>query len=302
MKARLLVIITALLSLVSMASAGTEYVIMAGAVTTKPLLGLLISLGIENFVSAVNAVYLYNMIAVSVLFLIAAFSGPRSETMFCIIVPIFAGLFEWFGWLRMTDATTHLPSQAGQMGLIALTIVVFLLGIFMYMNEQNREKYGVGGPGAKWLNIIVFIALFNVSLGVISGFATFPMGNSSPISNACTVGFSCDGHGNYDFQTTMNGISGSAGASNEVFSALGGFAEAIASMVMIFFGLVASLVTAPIWLANIIGGIYPWFIKDAAGTYTTWYLGFISVFSIMLIFIYLFGIWEFISNRQGSTL
>jgi hypothetical protein len=273
-----------------------EVVVVAGSVITKPLMGLLISLGIENFVSAVNAVYLYNMIAIAIILLIAAFSGPRSEAVFCIIVPIFAGLFEWFGWLRMTDSVTHLPSQTGQMGLIAVTIVMFLLGIMIYMNEQNREKYGVGGPGAKWLNIIIFIALFNVALGVMSGFATFPIGNQSPIPSACVVGFSCDGHGTYDFTTTMNSVGASAGVGNDMYTTATGFAGAIGAMALIFFGLAASLVTFPVWFANLIGGIYPWFVS------TVYYTGLISLLSLVLIIIYMFGLWEFISNRQGSTL
>ena len=296
MKIRLLVIITALLSLVSMASAGTEYVIMAGAVTTKPLLGLLISLGIENFVSAVNAVYLYNMIAVSVLFLIAAFSGPRSETMFCIIVPIFAGLFEWFGWLRMTDATTHLPSQTAQTGLMGVTVVVFLLGIFLYMNEQNREKYGVGGPGAKWLNIAIYIALFNISLGVVTGFATFPIGSQSPISDACVVGFNCDRFGNIDFDTTMHQVGSSAGVGNDIYATGAALTGAIGSMFLILIGLAASLVTFPIWFGNIIGGIIPWF------TSTSYYTLLVGAMGTVIVIVYILGFWELVSNRQGSTL
>ena len=82
-----------------------------------------------------------------------------------------------------------------------------------------------------------------------------------------------------------------------------GFAGAIGSMALIFFGLTASLVTFPVWFANLIGGIYPWFIKDpATGVATIYYTGLVSMLSLVLIVIYIFGLWEFISNRQGSTL
>ena len=96
------------MSIPCVSAASLSRTVVSGTVMTKGLLGILISLGIENWVSVTHAYYLYNLISISIIIFIAAMSGPRSEAAFTIIVPIFAGLFTYFGWLRLaTPAQTQ---------------------------------------------------------------------------------------------------------------------------------------------------------------------------------------------------
>ena len=169
MKQRLMIASVFLMGLIATVSATDYHVVVAGSVTTKGLLGILVSLGIENWVTATQAMYLYNLISICFILVVAAMAGPRSEAAFCILVPIIAGMFMGFGWLQ-------LATLSDTRGFFFLIVVMFLFGIFIYMNEQNRDKYGIVGPGSKMFNLAFYLALFSVALTLVSGFYHNPNG------------------------------------------------------------------------------------------------------------------------------
>ena len=264
----------------------TEIVLLAGSIIMKES-GLLVSLGIENFVSAVDAQFLYNLISVAIILFIAAFSGPRSEAAFCIIVPIFAGIFEWFGWMRLATTTAT-------QGLIALTIIMGLLGVFIYMKDQNAANYGVVGPGSPIMNVVFYLMCFSAALTLIHGFSIFPVGPTQTISGTCAVGFTCDAYNNIDFSSTIGSIGNTGGLVQSAVSAITGLLGATIAMFMLIINILAGIALFPVILADTIKGIFPDVINNAA------YIAFISVTYLIIAVIYALGMYELITKPTGG--
>ena len=198
---RMLMACIPLAALISTVSAHTNVTtVVGGAVMTKGLLGILISLGIENHLTSVQAIYCYNLISLCILIFIAAMSGPRSEAAFCIIVPIFAGLLLYFGWLQ-------LATKAMTQNLYFLIVMMVVFGIMLYMNDQNKQNYGTIGPGSKVFNLAIYLALFGACLTLVSGFTVGglnPAAQSQPLPGTCQVGLPCDNFSNIDVTETTN--------------------------------------------------------------------------------------------------
>jgi len=267
-----------------------EHIVVSGVVMTKGLLGILISLGIENWVTPTQAYYCYNLISVAIILFIAAMSGPRSEAAFTIIVPIFAGIFMFFGWMRLST-----PSQT--QGLFYLVVIMAMLGVIMYMNDQNRQTYGSSGPGSKLFNLAVFLMLFTASLSVVSGFSIFPTGTASqPTSGTCTVGVTCDTYGNFDMTTTSSSLANAA-ADIQAGSMLTGGLEMAWKMTLLVISILVGVLYFPITLNPIMNGIAPGIIANST------YLLVVNFLALVVVIIYIVGILDFFSNKlAGSTL
>ncbi len=263
-----------------------ETVLVSGSVITKGLLGILISLGFETYLPATLATYFYNIVSVALILFVAAMSGQRSESAFCIIVPIFAGIFEWFGWLTITDPITHLASVTATRGLFLTTVLMGILGVILYMNDSNRSNYGVSGPGAKWLNVAFFLVFFNVALTLVSGFSVFPIGASQPIPGTCSVGFQCDAYNNIDFNANAVGISESGGLLSTAASVLIGFSMIAITSFIFIANIAVGIVAFPIVLNSVINGIYPGISAEPL------YLVMLSALEVVILAIYAMGIFE----------
>jgi len=225
------------------------YLTSAGSVLMNGPTPFLISLGIENVVDLATATMLYNYIAVGFILAMAAMVGPRGEGRMCVVLPIFAGVFTWFGWLNAPN-----PAQT-----YAVIVVTALLGIAIYMNEQNRERYGVGGPGSKLMNIVYFIILFQVALGLVSSMNLFSMpGQQTP--NMCVVGNStwgaqCDSNGLISLSSSVNSQAGTGGIMQDIISmgsAMVGVGVALLQMIVT---VGVAIVAFPIVLNGILGPI-----------------------------------------------
>jgi PKD repeat protein len=258
------------------------------SVMTKGASGRLIPLGIENFVTATQATYLYNLISVCIILFIAAMSGPRSESAFTIIVPIFAGIFMFFGWLRLAT-----PSQTT--GLFYLVVIMGVFGVLMYMNDQNKEKYGTVGPGSKLFNVAVFLALFTASLTLASGFSIFTVGDTQPVPGTCAAGTSCDTYGNFDFTTTSSSLQSTGGLN--IASAAGWMVDNGLKMAVVLINVIVGVFAFPLVLNGVLNGIAPGISTNAT------YLLFLAFLELLIVFVYVFGAYEFFSKAPaGSTL
>lgn len=272
-----------------------EQVVVNGAVMTKGVLGILISLHLEDYMTADMATYWYNMIAVSVLLFIAAMSGPRSEAAFCIVIPIFAGIFELFGWLTVTDPTTHLQSVTGTYGLFVITVVMGILGVTLYMNDQNKQNYGTAGPGAKWLNVAFFLMFFNVALTIVSGFSVFPMGASQPVPGTCAVGFTCDAYNNIDFTSSFNSISNMGGLQASAVSLITLLPIVIITSLLFILNVAIGMAAFPLVINNIISGIFPGIATNPV------YLVMLGGLEVVVLAIYAMGIYETLYKPSPGT-
>lgn len=202
-----------LIWLIGVASA-TSYITQTNSLMTHSPLGLLIPLGIENFVPPTEAIMYYSYISVIILVVLAAFSGMSNESRFMVMVPYLAAGLVFVGWLQAPDPVSYWGNVIG----------CCLLGTLLLVNDMNREKYGVAGPGTKVISLAVMIMVFEASVVMMSNptFSPFPSlsSNSQSQSNLfCKgYGYQCDASGNVDLSTSVTAISSTGGANLDVLS------------------------------------------------------------------------------------
>lgn len=212
MRFRLPILTAFLLLLVATVSAATTYTEQTNSIMFQSALGMLIPLGIENFVEATTAIMYYNYIAIGLIMMVAAFSGQANESRFTFFVPMFAALMYYIGWLQA-------PNQAAYW---ATLVGCILLGALIYINDMNREKYGVSGPGTKIISVAIMIIVFEASVVLMDDPAmnlfgiTLSVSDKSQFCEGYT--FSCDADGNVDLKASVSTVTNSGGTSLDVVS------------------------------------------------------------------------------------
>jgi hypothetical protein len=234
------------------------YVTVAGNLIMNGPTGYLVSLGLESVLDATTATMMYNYVALAVLFFIAAFAGARNEARFCITVPIFAGIFIWFGWLHSPQ-----PMQS-----LAVIIICGLLGIMIYMNEMNHEKYGIKGPGSKLMNIVLFLVLFQAALGLTNSLNLFSSGPSQVAGSQCSIGnqgigATCDAYGNIQL-SSVSSQSQSGGLLANIISAVAALPMMVLTLIVFLIQMMAAIIGAPFLINATLEGLYPGISTQAA--------------------------------------
>jgi hypothetical protein len=248
------------------------YVTAAGSVLMHGPTGYLVSLGIETILDANIAQMMYNYIALGILFFIAAFAGSRNEARFCITIPMFAGVFLWFGWLKSPQ-----PLQS-----LAVIIICGLLGIMIYMNEVNHEKYGIKGPGSKLMNIVLFIILFQAALGFTNTLNLFSVGPSQVSTGQCSIGnqsigATCDAYGNIQL-SSVSEVSSSGGLLAQIISVATALPQMILTLMVFMIQIGLAIIGAPFLIAATMEGLYPGISANSA------YLAFMVVIGAIFYF------------------
>jgi len=269
----------------------TDYFLnAAGSVMMNGPTGILISLGIEYVVGMTLAMaYMYyNYISVAIIFFIAAMAGARSESRFLIILPLLTAMFFSIGWIHTTN----------QMGFLVLLSIVFALGIFSYMNDVNHEKYGVGGPGAKIFNIVLYIIILQVALGFASGVSYLAVGDtiSQPIPNACTVGYKCDSFGNIQLSQSMDIVSDSGGLMGSVTSLLNTFGMLAISLLKFVVTMIGSVLLFSVIANSIANGLVPGIASNGI------WIAFLAMMQVGIWIVYLLAIFTWYFKPQEGTV
>jgi hypothetical protein len=207
MRIRLL-LLTVLLPLLAGFASAVTYSTQTSSLLTHSPLGLLIPLGIENWVPAADAIMYYNYIGMFCLVGIAAFSGMSNESRFLIIVPFTAAALVYVGWLQAPNPTSYW----------GMVIALILLGCILFVNDMNREKYGSAGPGTKIVSIAVMIIVFEASVVLMSNpaFSPFPTSLETSASGDGTIlcsgyGYTCDSAGNIDLSASVSTVTSVGG-------------------------------------------------------------------------------------------
>jgi hypothetical protein len=162
MKALLILVMAALV--VAPVLAADTYFMQSAGETDKGPDGVLVPLGIPT-----DYLYIYNWISMGFLILIAASSSQRSSTFWAILLPVFAAMFTWFGWLMP-------PSEEQTFGII---IMCFALAVAVYLKGKLQERFGVSGPGSMFLNIAFIIIIIQASMGFINAVGMFDVPSST---------------------------------------------------------------------------------------------------------------------------
>jgi hypothetical protein len=237
MRIRLL-LLTVLLPLLAGFASAVTYSTQTSSLLTHSPLGLLIPLGIENWVPAADAIMYYNYIGMFCLVGIAAFSGMSNESRFLIIVPFTAAALVYVGWLQAPNPTSYW----------GMVIALILLGCILFVNDMNREKYGSAGPGTKIVSIAVMIIVFEASVVLMSNpaFSPFPTSLETSASGDGTIlcsgyGYTCDSAGNIDLSASVSTVTSVGGTGLDAASLImwaGQVAFAMLNFIILLLGAV----------------------------------------------------------------
>lgn len=235
--------------LIGIASAVT-YATQTNALLTHSPLGLLIPLGIENFVPAADAIMYYNYIGVFCLVGLASFSGMSNESRFLVIVPFAAAALVFIGWLQAPNPTSY-------WGMI---IALILFGCIMFVNDMNKEKYGTAGPGTKVISIAVMIMIFEASVVLMANpmFSPFPRELDTSASGSGTqlchgYGYTCDSNGQVDLSASVSTLTTSGGTGLDVVSII----TWASSMVVAMANFIIMLLAAVFLFSVVLVAAYP---------------------------------------------
>lgn len=190
-----------------------SYTAVFSSIMGKSSFGLLIDLGIQNYVPIDLAIMYYNYLAMFFIILWATFASQSNESRYLFTTPLMGALMIWIGWLHAVDAAQYWGS----------IIMLMLLGGILYVNDMNTEKSGKPAPGDKVITIAVMIMCFTASWGFIISpefglFNEAGMQSGTSQNKMCGVAYTCDSSGNVALEASITQISSSGGLVFDVVS------------------------------------------------------------------------------------
>lgn len=157
--------------------------------------GVLIPLGVENVLgNLTQVVFIYNVFSMFMLFILAIASSQRDTKFMSIIIPLWAGLCMFAGWLRY-------PNQGTGFGIL---VVCTMIAIMTYMQETRHEKYGIAGPGNMIIKIFTFLIVLQCTVVFVNSSQIFP-------SDVQAIATSNAQYANIDLSTEMHNLTNSGG-------------------------------------------------------------------------------------------
>jgi hypothetical protein len=190
-----------------------SYTAVFSSIMGKSSFGLLIDLGIQNYVPIDQAIMYYNYIGIFFVVLWAMFASASNESRYTFTTPLMAAVMVWIGWLHAVDAVQY-------WGMI---LMMMLLGALMYMNDMNHEKSGLPGPGDKMITMAVMIMCFTASYGFIlsPSFGLFSEAGAqagSTQNQMCGTAYTCDASGNVVLGASVSQVTSSGGLGLDIVS------------------------------------------------------------------------------------
>jgi hypothetical protein len=253
-------IMIAILCLTTAASAVTYTTQGAGETDLGPS-GVLVPLGIPA-----DYLYIYTWISLGFLFLIAGTASQRNGEFWAILLPIFAAMFVWFGWLKLLTP----EAQAQEWGIVLMCGV---LAFAVYMKGKQQEKFGIAGPGSPFLNLVFWMVIIQASMGFINATGLFGgTGNSAatPLQ-----------YQNVDLTTTVPHLAQTGGFFDTITSDLylmGAAAWSAATMIW-------KVLMAVVYFKGLVISIAP-FLNDVAIVDA-----FLNVFTVAIDFMIMIAVW-----------
>ena len=120
--------------------------------------GILVPLGLENYMPLAQARIWYNWVCVIIIVPLACVASQRNYERFAIFIPMVAAILVGFGWL-------HSSNMVQTVGLI---IGLGLLGAALYMKASLRQTFGLGGPGSTLTNLAIYMIVLGAVFGLIN--------------------------------------------------------------------------------------------------------------------------------------
>lgn len=239
----LIILISILLLTPVVSATTTEYIGASASATVK--IWPLVSLGIEKIpsVSLTKAVFYYNWISMGILFLIGAMSSKRMTRFFAVLIPIFAGMMIYMGWLIS-------PNPITTWGTV---IMCGLIGATTYMKGSLRENFGGGGPGNLIINVVYYIILLQACVGIVNATGMWVHQDQGNVVDATTLPEYMNNAKNAQLDTSITTINDSGGWMTGLISAAGIVWDMVLSVIKMLFSVLASLIL----FSYVINSIFP---------------------------------------------
>jgi hypothetical protein len=226
--------------------------------TGKGIDGVMVPLGIPP-----DYLFVYTWISLCFLFLIAASASQRNGEFWAILLPLFAALFVWWGWLVM-------PAAQG-MGII---IMAAILALGVYFKGKQQASFGIAGPGSPFLNIVFWMIIMQASIGFINGLHMFDANSAVTPLKYQTV----------DLEATVPNYAQTGGVGADIASTMFFAAQAVyAALIMMW-----SVLMGIIYFKGLVLSIAP-FMNDYAVVDA-----FLTVITIGIDFIIAVAVWTWL--------
>ena len=229
--------------------------------------GVLLSLGIESVVSNLTLVtQLYNYWAMFTITVLAVMTSQRDEKFMAVLLPLWAGLCMFFGWLKY-------PDMSSGFGII---VICAAIGIMNYMNVTRHEKYGIAGPGNQIIKIFTFLVVFQCIIGFVNMSNIFP-------SDVLPVASTNSQYTNIDLNTEMTTLNSAGGFGLDIFDIGTIFYNMMVAALKIFLTMIISVAAISVVLA----ASFPWLVQAGAIG-----VGFLVVLQFVIWIMYAFLIFQ----------
>lgn len=266
-------LLIAVLLLVPAVSAVDQFIYGERSVTMKQM--FLVSLGIEKLPGMVlaKAIFYYNWISMGFLFLLGAMSSKRMTRFFALLIPIFAAILVFLGWLQSPNpATTY-----------AVIILCGLLGTVSYMKGSLRENFGGGGPGSLLINIVFYMLILQACVGIVNASGVW-VHSAGGIMNSSINAVSETGLPNSEMYitnsnltTSIPSVTNGGGWLNKAVDMLTIAAQLSVSTIVLFVQVVLSIVA----FSLTINTLFPWICAPDGG----------GLLGVAILGAFQFGIW-----------
>jgi hypothetical protein len=242
----IIIILFGLMLLVPIVSAADEYTEVQRGATMKNY--VLVSLGFENIpgVTLTKATSFYNWVSVGFLFLVGSMSSKRMTRFFAMLIPIFAGMFVYLGWLQS-------PTPAATIGVIAMCGI---LGVVVYMKGSLKENFGTGGPGSLVMNIMFYMMILQAVVGLVNVSGVWV--HDSNVNSGMTSSSYSNGiqnAPNADLSVSIEAASVGAGKGSTLLDSAGIMLKGLTSG---FFTIIEMLAVALGGFSTLLLAIFPW--------------------------------------------
>jgi hypothetical protein len=167
-----------------------------------------------------------------ILFLLGAMSSKRMTRFFAILIPIFAGMMVYTGWMTS-------PNPAMTIGTICMCAI---LGVVTYMKGSLRENFGGGGPGNLIINLVYYLILLQSCVGLVNATEMWTHNaDQSNMADASNLPQSVENAKNARLDSSIKSTTDSGGYLTGLVAAVSTLVDMVISVVKLLMSIVISL-------------------------------------------------------------
>lgn len=236
--------------------------------------GILIPLGIERlstmgYILPNMVTFYYNMFVIFVMMLIAISASQRDLKFMNILLPIWAGIAVFAGWLVY-------PNVATGFGII---VVSSILATGNYMTETLHEKNGIAGPGNKVVLMFKFLIILQCVVVFINASAIFP-------ADVSQLTPSNPSYSSIDLTAQINGVNSSGGLIDQAVNFIMDIATIAGQIAASALLLVIKCLISLALFSVVLSQVFPWIVQAGATGIAFLVVLQFAIWSMYLLFVF----------------